>query len=61
MWTTEIIEYARARSIDVAHVKYMLNPSFFNMRPARDYVEACRALENVQIVQNDFSMKTMLC
>lgn len=32
----------------------MLNPSFFNMRPARDYVEACRALENVQIVQNDF-------
>lgn len=37
------------------HVDYMLNPRFFNRTPARDYVEACAGLENVELIRNDLA------
>ncbi|AGW12077.1 class I SAM-dependent methyltransferase [Megalodesulfovibrio gigas] len=33
------------------HVEYMLNPAFFNMRPAREYLHVCAALP-MQLVVN---------
>jgi SAM-dependent methyltransferase len=40
---TEILEHARALGLPDAehHVRYMLNPAYFGMRAAGDYVRAC--------------------
>ncbi|MCH4548260.1 class I SAM-dependent methyltransferase [Rhizobium changzhiense] len=55
----EIVEYAiqnnlfttskRARDV----VAYMLNPTFFNMRPSSQYTAACEKLSGLQFVHNE--------
>jgi SAM-dependent methyltransferase len=39
------------------HVRYMLNPAYFNMRPAADYVAACDALPQVELIENSLAME----
>jgi SAM-dependent methyltransferase len=55
-----IISYARAHGIDgerghslEAIVDYMLDRRFFNMLPARAYIDAVRALQGVSLVRNE--------
>ncbi|MBB3393305.1 hypothetical protein FHT82_006099 [Rhizobium sp. BK275] len=36
-----------------AKVAYMLNPSFFNMRPSTDYIEACAKLAGLRVLRNE--------
>ncbi len=40
--------------VDV-HVKYMLNPRYFNKSPAGRYVSICRALPGVEVVENNLA------
>jgi SAM-dependent methyltransferase len=35
-----------------AHVDYMLNPEFFNMTPASEYMDAVNALRGVKLIKN---------
>jgi SAM-dependent methyltransferase len=58
----EILALCTAEGIDGGgriehHVHYMLDPAHFNMRPAADYVAACEALTNVEIVANVLAME----
>jgi SAM-dependent methyltransferase len=61
MSEAEIVEFCRAEGITDRsgvggmdhHVAYMLNPAYFNMKPARAYVEACRRLRDVEMISND--------
>lgn len=41
--------------IDV-HIRYMLNPQYFNMTPARRYINTCRTLTNVAVVENNLAL-----
>lgn len=34
------------------HVDYMLNPEYFNMTPARRYIEVCAALKSFNVIRN---------
>jgi SAM-dependent methyltransferase len=38
------------------HVDYMLDARFFNRVPARQYVEACEALADVELIRNDLAL-----
>ncbi len=38
-------------------VDYMLDRRFFNMRPARDYVAACRNIADMAVIQNDLALE----
>lgn len=44
-----------AKEID-HHVEYMLNPSFFNKRPAKDYVNICNSL-GLEIIINSLDLE----
>jgi SAM-dependent methyltransferase len=60
---TEILELCAAEEIDGGgriehHVRYMLNPAYFNMRPAADYVAACSALRGVELLSNELAMES---
>jgi SAM-dependent methyltransferase len=46
------IDGERGYTIDLI-VDYMLNPQFFNRRPARDYLQACSKVEGVEILSNE--------
>lgn len=35
------------------HIDYMLNPEFFNMTPAKYYIEACANIHSFNIIRND--------
>jgi SAM-dependent methyltransferase len=59
MTRDEIIQYAKANGINGQNghdiefvVDYMLNPDYFNMTPAAQYVAACEALTGVELVEN---------
>jgi hypothetical protein len=59
----EILALCAAEGIDGGgdmehHVRYMLNPAYFNMRPAVDYVAACHALPAVKLLSNDLAMES---
>jgi hypothetical protein len=59
---TEILELCAAEGIDGGgriehHVRYMLNPAYFNMRPAADYVAACSTLPGVELLSNELAME----
>lgn len=44
---------------DVArHVRYMLNPAYFNKSPAARYVESCRTLARVRILANELNLES---
>ena len=51
----EGIESPDGRPVE-EHVDYMLDPRFFNQVPARRYVEACDALQSVELVRNDLAL-----
>ena len=51
----EGIESSDGRPVE-EHVDYMLDPRFFNQVPARRYVEACDALQSVELVRNDLAL-----
>ncbi|MBB3590606.1 SAM-dependent methyltransferase [Rhizobium sp. BK529] len=36
-----------------AKVEYMLNPSFFNMRPSTDYIRACAKLAGLRVLRSE--------
>jgi ubiquinone/menaquinone biosynthesis C-methylase UbiE len=61
MSAEEIIAFCAEEGIDEPskgiehHVRYMLNPAYFNMRPASDYVAACDALEGVDLIANSIA------
>jgi len=40
------------------HVRYMMNPSFFNKTPAARYTEACRSLPGVSIILNELNLES---
>jgi hypothetical protein len=35
------------------HVEYMLNPKYFNKTPAKNYVDVCNCLDNIEIIANE--------
>ena len=64
MTETEIIELCAREGIrdpagrypmDV-HVKYMLNPRYFNMTAAGRYLNSCRALPDVEVTENSLAL-----
>jgi SAM-dependent methyltransferase len=40
------------------HVSYMLNPDYFNMRPAADYVSACERLPRTDLIANTLALES---
>ena len=40
------------------HVRYMMNPSYFNKTPAARYVEVCRTLAHVQVLVNELNLES---
>ncbi|MGF1500167.1 MAG: methyltransferase domain-containing protein [Elainellaceae cyanobacterium] len=40
-----------------SHIEYMMDPRFFNRRPAKDYVNICEALKSVRIIRNGLSLQ----
>ena len=38
------------------HVRYMLNPSYFNKTAARRYVDSCRALPGIDVTENSLAL-----
>lgn len=57
----EILAHCAARGIEEpargieAHVRYMLDPAYFGMRAAADYVRICAALPRLEILANDIA------
>jgi SAM-dependent methyltransferase len=39
------------------HIDYMMDPRFFNFRPAKDYINICNQLEEIEIIQNDLGFE----
>jgi len=62
----EIIELCQREGIedpsgreDIArHVRYMMNPEYFNKTAAARYIDACRSLERVRIIKNELNMES---
>jgi SAM-dependent methyltransferase len=59
----EILALCAAEGIDGGgdiehHVRYMLDPAYFNMRPAADYVAACAGLPGMELISNDLAMES---
>jgi SAM-dependent methyltransferase len=57
----EILELCARDGIDgdgniEHHVGYMLDPAHFNMRAAADYVAACEALPDMELIDNSLAM-----
>ncbi len=62
----EIIEFCERNGIAnpsgshdaVHHVRYMMNPQFFNKTPAARYLEACRDLPDVEVLMNELNLES---
>lgn len=62
----EIISFCESNGIkhpsgsdDIArHVRYMMNPQFFNKTPALRYLEVCASLQRVQILVNKLNLES---
>lgn len=61
----EIVSYATENGIEgerghtlEAVVDYMLNPEFFNMRHAKEYISAVEAMNNVRVVKNTLLLES---
>jgi SAM-dependent methyltransferase len=59
----EILELCAREGIDGGgriehHVRYMLDPAYFNMRPAAEYVTACEALPGMDLIANTLAMES---
>lgn len=50
--------YMKHRGEDlVRHLNYMLNPKFFNMTPASEYLDSCSELKGVEIIKNQLDYR----
>jgi GT2 family glycosyltransferase/SAM-dependent methyltransferase len=54
--TRERIQDPTGRYPMEVHVNYMLNRQYFNMTPARRYVDTCRALRDVEVIENGLAL-----
>lgn len=57
---SEINEYCKKNNITDKinstkmkyHIAYMLNPKYFNMLPAKKYIDVCKNLKDINIIEN---------
>lgn len=60
----EILQYCKVKQITDPldrstmehHVRYMMNPEYFNMTPASKYVEVGKQLKDVEIIENHLAL-----
>ena len=44
---------------DIAkHVRYMMNPAYFNKTSAESYLDACRTLRDVKVITNELNLES---
>jgi SAM-dependent methyltransferase len=57
MCETGAIAYTASVEDVAQEISYMMDPAYFNRRPARDYLQICSELEDVVIDRNDLDLE----